>query len=164
MLGLSAVLAFFDVAEATGLGSYTALASLGVVGVIGTLCLYMVMHTIPNERKAERETLEKINKSHDEALALLSQSLHTSIRESGTLFATTLREYREEQSRRDDAERASRDSMLRASEQKVDRLAHSFQALALRLGDVMQSLAIPDHASGILRRTPQPKQKESVLE
>ncbi len=165
------ILAEADVATNTGLGPYTAIASFGAVGIIGILCLTLVTHTIPSDRKAERtankehtEALKAISEGHDLALHTLGEVLRDAIRESGSMFATTLREYREEQARRDDAERTSRDVMLKASDDKVERLAGSFQDLALSLSDVMQAMSMPNH-SGILRRRRQPpKDKESVLE
>lgn len=153
-----------DVSVTTGLGEYTALVSMGVVGIIGGLLIVVVTILIPRDRKAERETQEKISTSHDVALSTLGATLSQAVKESGTLFATTLREYREEQAKRDEAERHSRDAMLRSSDEKVDRLANSFQELAITLGEVMHSLSVPSH-SGILRkRRDTTRQKESVLE
>lgn len=153
-----------SVSAATGLGQYTALVSMGVVGIIGGLLIVVITVLIPKDRKAERDTLEKITEGHDSGLALVGKTLSESITQLGTMFSNTLREYREEQALRDAAERASRDSMLRSSDDKVDRLAKSFQDLALSLGDVMQSLSLPSH-SGILRkRREEKRQKESVLE
>ena len=150
------LLAAPDVAGSTGLGQYTSLASMGVVAIIGFLLIIMVTKLNPAERKAERSLVEKISESHDAALELIGTTLRAAVKESSELFAKTLREYREEQALRDNAERLSRDAMLKASDDKVDRLAHSFQDLALTLGDVMQSLAIPNHSASILKRRREP--------
>lgn len=157
------VLAQQDVSATTGLGAYTAFASLGVVGIIGLLCLYMVMHTIPNERREERKTLEAVSVTHGAAIASISRELHEAIVQSATMFASTLREYRSEQVQRDNSERSSRDAMLKSSDEKIDRLADSFQELSNSMAEALQALAVTSH-SGILRkRREKIRDEESVL-